>query len=248
MVNNRQIIVLRDATELATAAAKMIMQSGAEAIARRGRFIIALSGGSTPAMAYAIIHDHYSSQTDWAKWYIFLGDERAVPVTDPQSNLGMAKRTLLHGLPIPETQIFAVQTQLSVAAAAADYEQRIREFFGTAEPRFDLILLGLGDDGHTASLFPGLAARHEKIKLVTYSPPGTLPPPLDRITFTFPLINLARKVVFLMAGEKKKAVAAQLLAPDVNAELIPAANVRPQDGELVYMMDQACAGKAAPAA
>lgn len=242
MASIRQIIVLRDAAELAAAAAKMIMQAATEAITQRGRFVIALSGGSTPAAAYQIIHDHYYNQTDWAKWYIFLGDERAVPMTDPQSNMGMAKRTLLHGLPIPEAQIFAVQTQLSVVAAAAAYDQQIRKLFGTAEPRMDLILLGLGDDGHTASLFPGLPARHEKIKLVTFSPPGTLPPPLDRITFTFPLINLARQVIFLMAGEKKKNVVARLLAADVDPDVIPAANVRPMDGKLIYMMDQASAG------
>ncbi len=242
MAAEKQIVVLKDAPALAQAAAEMVMQCAADAIARRGRFIIALSGGSTPEAAYQIIHGNFSARGDWSKWFIFLGDERAVPADDPRSNLGMATRTMLHGLPIAPEQIFAVQTQLPPAEAAADYEKRIKDFFGYAEPRFDLILLGLGDDGHTASLFPGLPARHEQSKLVTFSPPGTLPPPVDRITFTFPLINLARKVVFLMAGEKKKAVVRQLLSPQVNPDLIPAANVHPVDGELIYMMDQAAHG------
>lgn len=239
MMGRPRIIVSKDASELAENAAAMVVENAAEAIARRQRFVIALSGGSTPELTYRIIHDRYCDQTDWSKWFVFLGDERAVPVTDPRSNLGMAQRTLLHGLPIPPRQIFAVQTQLPVDEAAADYERRIRKFFRPAEPRFDLILLGLGDDGHTASLFPGLAAQHEQTKLVTSSPAGTLPPPVDRITFTFPLINLARKAVFLMAGGKKKAVVKELLSRNVDPELIPAANVKLIDGEVIYMLDQA---------
>lgn len=239
MTGHPNIIVSKNAAELSEHAAAMVVESAAEAIARRQRFVIALSGGSTPEVAYRIIHDRYGSQTDWSKWFVFFGDERAVPATDPRSNLGMARRTLLHDLPIPPPHIFAVQTQLPVAAAATDYEHQIRNFFGLAEPRFDLILLGLGDDGHTASLFPGLAARHETTKLVTSSPAGTLPPPVDRITFTFPLINLARKAVFLIAGEKKKAVVKELLSGNVNPDVIPAANVKPIDGEVIYMLDQA---------
>ena len=242
MALEKKVVILKDAPALAHAAAEMIMQCAAAAIAARGRFTIALSGGSTPEAAYEIIKRDFSAQGNWARWFIFMGDERAVPVDDPVSNLGMATRTMLHGLPIASEQIFAVHTQLPPAAAAADYEKRIKDFFGSADPRFDLILLGLGDDGHTASLFPGHSARHEASRLVTWSPPGTLPPPVDRITFTFPLINQARKAVFLMTGEKKKKVVQQLLSKDVNPELIPAANVHPIDGELVYMMDQAARG------
>ncbi len=238
----KKVVILKDAPALAHAAAEMIMQGAATAIATRGRFTLALSGGSTPEAAYEIIKRDFSAQGNWAKWFIFMGDERAVPADDPVSNLGMARRTMLHGLPIASEQIFTVHTQLPPPAAAADYEKRIQAFFGSAAPRFDLILLGLGDDGHTASLFPGHSARHETHKLVTWSPPGTLPPPVDRITFTFPLINQARKVVFLMAGEKKKKVVRQLLSKNVNPELIPAANVHPIDGELIYMMDQAAHG------
>ena len=242
MAADKKLVVLKDASALAHAAAEMVMRCAAAAIAARGRFTIALSGGSTPEAAYEIIKRDFSAQGNWAKWFIFMGDERAVPVDDPRSNLGMATRSMLLGLPIASEQIFAVRTELPPAAAAADYEKRIKEFFGSADTRFDLILLGLGDDGHTASLFPGHSARHEASRLVTWSPPGTLPPPVDRITFTFPLINRARKAVFLMAGEKKKKVVRQLLSKAVNPELIPAANVHPIDGELVYMMDQAARG------
>ena len=242
MAADKKLVVLKDASALAHAAAEMVMRCAAAAIAARGRFTIALSGGSTPEAAYEIIKRDFSAQGNWAKWFIFMGDERAVPVDDPRSNLGMATRSMLLGLPIASEQIFAVRTELPPAAAAADYEKRIKEFFGSADTRFDFILLGLGDDGHTASLFPGHSARHEASRLVTWSPPGTLPPPVDRITFTFPLINRARKAVFLMAGEKKKKVVRQLLSKAVNPELIPAANVHPIDGELVYMMDQAARG------
>ena len=241
MATHKEIMVVNTAEELAQKAAAMVVDCAAEAIAARGRFVIALSGGSTPEAAYQIIHRSYAAKTDWSKWFIFLGDERQVAVDDPRSNLGMARRTMLHGLPIPETHIFAVQTQLPPATAAADYEQRIGTCFGNAEPRFDLILLGLGDDGHIASLFPGLPARQEKKKLVTFSPAGTLPPPVDRITFTFPLINMARKAVFLMAGAKKRAIVEKLLSPDVDSNMIPAANVQPVNGQVIYMMDRACA-------
>jgi 6-phosphogluconolactonase len=240
MAEKPQIAVCKDAEELAHRVAEFIMTAAGGAITGRGRFSIALSGGSTPEAAYELIRRSYADKTDWSKWFIFLGDERAVPVDDPRSNLGMARRTMLDGLPIPPENIFAVHTQLPPAQAATEYEKRIRDFFGLAEPRFDLVLLGLGDDGHTASLFPGKPAAHETLKLVTSSPPGTLPPPVDRITFTFPLINLARLAVFMMAGAKKKAVVKQLLSPEVDREKIPAANVQPIDGQLIYMMDQAC--------
>lgn len=234
---------------LAAAAVDRIV-AAAEAAARdRGRFVIALSGGSTPERAYSLLaRPENARRVDWGSTFVFFGDERVVPLDDPRSNYAMARRSLLAHIPLSPDQVFPPPVQLGEAGAvAAGYARALTEAFGISEglPRFDLILLGLGDDGHTASLFPGQPALEEREAWVVASPPGVLPPPVHRVTFTFPVINAAREVIFLVSGPAKAAVLREVLegAPSVSER--PAAGVRPA-GELAWLVDEAAAERLAP--
>ncbi|MGC8553237.1 MAG: 6-phosphogluconolactonase [Phycisphaerae bacterium] len=238
------IVVCPDVTTLSHKAAERFIASGKSAIAARGQFAVALAGGSTPETMYAdLASPEMLPQLDWSKSFIFMSDERHVLPSDPRSNYGMALRTLLCRLSPDKRHVFPVPTQHPTAAeAAAAYERELTDFF-SASPgaRFDLILLGLGSDGHTASLFPHSAALNEKNRLVTDSPPGTLPPPVQRITFTYPLINAAREVLVLAAGEAKAAPLRRILVDGVGREECPAAGLGPRDGTLSYFIDNAAA-------
>jgi 6-phosphogluconolactonase len=161
----------------------------------------------------------------------------------------MARRALLSKVPIPPTQVLAVPTaEQSAAAAAAAYSHELAQVFGQAPdswpaPRFDLVLLGLGDDGHTASLFPGKPATQVHDRWVTASPPGVLPPPVERITMKFPLLNAARQVVFLVAGAKKADVVSEILKKAPGRAQYPAAGIAPVDGTLTWLLDRAAASR-----
>jgi 6-phosphogluconolactonase len=183
---------------------------------------------------------------DWERTYLFVGDERFVPPSDLRSNFGMARRSLIQRAAIAESRVFPVPTDgHSAAGAATAYWARLAEFFAmptdSAPPRFDLILLGLGEDGHTASLFPGATTLAEERAWVTWSPPGTLPPPVDRITMTYPVLNAGRHVVFLVTGEEKAAAVRDALEGDVPRQQCPAAGVRPVDGTTTWLLDESAA-------
>jgi 6-phosphogluconolactonase len=235
--------VICPAEQLAGRAADRILAAAGDAIRARGRFTLALSGGSTPEKTYTLLSSPpYATRLDWSRVYLFFGDERFVPHDDPRSNYHLANRSLISRAPIDDDHVFAIPTDTSSPSeSAARYAQTMASFFGVAAdgppPAFDLILLGLGDDGHTASLFPGKPALDEMKAWVTASPPGVLPPPVDRVTFTFPLINAARAVLFLVAGAGKAAVVKQVL----EGGPAPAASVRPA-GSLTWMLDEAAAG------
>ena len=244
-----QLEVFGELHEVSDAAARFVMECARRAIAERGRFVVALAGGSTPRRLCQLLADRPGREAiEWDRWHFFLGDERVLPPTDPDCNFVMAAETLLGRVPVAPEQIHRPPTELGDAAAvAAAYERELRDFFGLAPgevPRFDLILLGLGSDGHTASLFPGKPALDETERLVVDTPPGVLPPQVDRVTFTFPVINAARAVAFLVAGADK---AAALRAAREGTALdevvqVPAARVRPTDGELRWFVDAAAAG------
>jgi 6-phosphogluconolactonase len=195
-----ELVVCPDADTLAARAAQMIVQSAQEAIAQRGRFTLVLAGGSTPEKTYRLLPPG-PPQLDWSRTYLFLGDERFVPLDDPRSNFAMIGRSLLNHISVPADHVFPVPTtpeQKTPADAARAYAELLARFFALQvnvqpPPHFDLILLGLGDDGHTASLFPGALALKVRDAWVTWSPPGTLPPPVDRVTLTFPALNAARQ-------------------------------------------------------
>jgi 6-phosphogluconolactonase len=238
--------VCEDAEKLAEQAAEMIREAAADSIQQRGRFTLVLAGGSTPEKTYTLLaKPDEVAKVDWGRTYLFFGDERLVPHDDPRSNFGMAQRALLAHVPVPPGQVFPIPTDKGTAAeCAASYADTLSRVFQVpagAFPTFDLILLGLGDDGHTASLFPGRSALTVADAWVTSSLPGVLPPPVERVTMTFPVLNAARQVAFLVSGDKKAAVLQEVLEGGATLEKYPAAGVRPANGTLTWLMDRAAA-------
>ncbi len=206
-----------------------------KAISERGQAAIALSGGSTPKPLY----EAFSRQAlPWEKIHIFWGDERYVPANHPDSNERMARLAWLDHVDIPARNINPMPTGANnTDADAQTYDQELTEFFHLEPgqfPAFDLILLGLGDDGHTASLFPHTDALQICDRLITVGNKDRQP----RLTFTIPLINQARSVVFLVAGASKQDALAEIFAPEANANQYPARFIQPQ-GELIWLLDQA---------
>jgi 6-phosphogluconolactonase len=213
-------------------------------------FTIALSGGSTPRNLYTLIAANASATLPWDKMFFFWGDERHVPPDSPDSNYRMAKESLLSKVPIPPANIFPVPAENPDAAQVAEvYEQTLRRFFAVAPgefPRFDLILLGMGPDGHTASLFPETAALQEKSRLVVANWVEKLGG--SRITFTLPLLNSARCVTFLVSGTDKAAALHEVLEGNAPAEKYPSRLVQPSDGKLIWFVDRAAASELSAAA
>jgi 6-phosphogluconolactonase len=253
-MSNLNLVICPDPEALAMRAAELIVDSAREAIERRGRFTLVLSGGSTPEKTYRRLADpEMAAAVDWSKTCLFFGDERFVPPDDPVSNFGMARRSLLEHVNVPRQNIFAVPTDCQSAdQAAREYGQTLARFFGlpagsAPAPSFDLVLLGLGDDSHTASLFPGMQALVESDTWVTWSPPGTLPPPVDRVTLTFPILNQARGVMFLVGGEKKAGVLHEILEGQPLVTKAPAAGIRPASGTVTWLVDKPAARLLSPA-
>lgn len=235
----QELVLSDDADGVAERCAQWVADALDTAIARDGHATIALSGGSTPRGAY----ERLARDPDPARWnrtLAFFSDERFIPPSAPESNLALARTALLDHVP---AHVFPVPTGFPTAAQAADaYEQQIVRRLGP-DPRFDIVLLGLGDDGHTASLFPGKPALTAS-GWVTHSAPGVLPPPVERITFTFSLINRARLVIVLVTGAKKRERLAQWLAGDATVDTLPIAGVAPTEGRLVILADREAAGAA----
>ena len=233
--------ICEESAQLASVAAARIRDIAMAAIHTSGRFTIALTGGSTPEKTYEYLAEHYVNDSHWEKWAVFVGDDRFVPPDHTASNFGMGHRLLLSRVPIEKGQIFPVPTHLASAEqAAAEYQKTIEKYFSPHPCIFDLILLGVGDDGHTASLFPKAPALNA-ISLVTHSPPGTLPPPIDRVTFTYPLINAARHVMFLASGERKQPIISDLIARRKFSVDCPAVGVNPYPGKLLIYVDRQAA-------
>jgi 6-phosphogluconolactonase len=231
--------------DLFQAAAEEVLHAASDAIAQRGRFAIALSGGSTPKNLYTLIAANASASLPWDRMFFFWGDERHVPPDDPDSNYRMAKETLLSKIPIPPANIFPILAENpDASAAAAAYEQTLRKFFVLAPgefPRFDLILLGLGPDGHTASLFPETAALQEKSRLVVANWVEKLK--TSRITFTLPVLNAARCIAFLVSGTDKAEVLHEVLEGNSSGEKYPSKLVQPSDGQVIWFVDRAAASE-----
>ncbi|GCE27757.1 6-phosphogluconolactonase [Dictyobacter alpinus] len=238
------VTIFSDGEQLSRAAAEYIVRVAQEAIADHGRFSLALSGGSTPKKLYGLLAtEPYRSQIDWSKIEIFWSDERCVPADDPESNYRMANEVMLSKLPIQPAHIHRMPAdEADREAASQAYTQDIQRTIGTnGTPRFDLIQLGMGPEGHTASLFPHQASLKEFERLII---PVTVPkPPPARLTFTPALLNAANHILFLVTGaEKDEAVQAVLEGPD-QPEEYPAQIVRPTNGEVTWMLDTAAAGK-----
>ncbi len=225
---------------LGRAAARDIAACAAEAIAARGRFTVAISGGSLPTLVFpaliAAVPHH-----QWAGWHVFWADERMVPPTHADSNFRLARETLLDRVPIPPEQIFPLDTALPATEAARKYQRIIETTVGNP-PKFDAILLGMGPDGHTASLFPGhplLAETARRVAPVFDSPK----PPPERVTLTLPELNRARCVFFIVTGAGKADILPRVLSPSPNETPLPAAMVHPPKNAVRWYLDAAAAGK-----
>jgi 6-phosphogluconolactonase len=244
--------VVADGDALAAAAAVEFLHLGADALRRQGVFRVALAGGTTPRAAYERIASSWreapGGALDWSRIHLFWGDERMVPADDPESNFGMAHWALISRVPIPEENVHRIAGDLPDAeAAAARYEEELRGAFAgapVAVPRFDLVLLGMGADGHTASLFPGSPALDESSKLaVSARHPETGAP---RVTLTFPVLNRAAAIVVVVSGAAKAAALERALRtggapPSSGRPTLPAARLRPTAGTLLWLADEAAA-------
>jgi 6-phosphogluconolactonase len=241
------ITVYADLESLSRAAAALVVTQANLGVAARGRFSLALAGGHTPRRTYELLaQPPLLDQAPWDRMHIFWGDERCVPLDDPRSNARMAREAWLDHVPIPPNQIHALDCAPAPAAAARDYEARLREFFAGQPPRLDLVLLGLGENGHTASLFPATPVLEEKGRWVAevYLPQ----PEVHRVTLTAPFINQAAVVAFLVAGRSKAGVLRKVRHGPRDPGRLPAQLIRPQNGDLLWLADREAAGQADPEA
>jgi 6-phosphogluconolactonase len=222
------------------AAAALFARLARDAVEARGRFAVALSGGSTPRPVYErLARDPYRDSINWQRVHVFWGDERCVGIEDPRSNAGMVLTALLNAVPLPPGQIHPMRCAESPETAARAYEKELKSFFGGGLPRFDLVLLGLGEDGHTASLFPNSPALAEPVRWVAaVRRDGEN---LDRITLTPPAINAAAEVVFLVSGRSKAAVLKEILGSEGDPVRFPAQRIRPLNGTLRWLADEEAA-------
>jgi 6-phosphogluconolactonase len=239
------IRVLPDAAALADAAARQIVERAQAAIDARGVFSIALSGGSTPReLHHRLASAPLAQRVDWQRVHVFFGDERCVPPDDPQSNYHVAQETLLSRVPIPPAQVHRMRGELPPEEAAADYTGQLEAFFEDEPPRLDVIVLGMGDNGHTASLFPGLTAVHEQQRWVVAENVPEVG--MWRITLTPVVLNLGHQVLFLVAGEAKASMLREVLEGAYAPDERPAQIVRPAPGEVIWLVDAAAAAKLSP--
>ncbi len=232
---SKKVEVLTDRAALVSQALELIISKMETAVAEQGRFTIALAGGSTPKPLYEAIA---SQNLPWDKIHVFWGDERYVPPDHPDSNQLMARNAWLDRVEIPAANIHPMATdEADPAMAAAKYEKHLQEFFHSSPgefPSLDVVLLGMGDDAHTASLFPHTAALKVKDKLITVGNKDDN----QRLTFTYPFINAARCVMFLATGANKKPALAQVFAPTADDFAYPTRLIQPK-GELLWLLDAA---------
>ena len=227
------IMIVETATELAERAGRVFLEAAREAVAVRDRFLAGLAGGTTPRGMHRILgRDPLRSKIPWQATHLYWGDERCVPVHSPKSNYGLAREDLLRHIDIPENHVHPMPFGMEPESAAARYEEELPLVL-------DLLFLGLGKDGHTASLFPGHDALKEQKRGVVAVKGGD--PMMERLTLTLPAINRARQVVFLVGG-REKSIAVQTVLED-SQPLLPAARVRPADGSLSWILDKEAASR-----
>jgi 6-phosphogluconolactonase len=237
-----KITILNDPQELFVHAAEEIAHIAGEAVCTHGEFTFCLSGGSTPAATYELLAERFHHSIDWKEVQFFWSDERCVPADNPESNYGMAQRTMLSKLTLKPEQVHRMRGELDPGQGARAYEEELRRAFavtGGTLPRFDLIMLGLGDNRHTASLFPGEPAIHETKRMVVAV--NVDAEPRNRLSFTPPIINNAQRVMFLAAGAKKAEAVRDIIEGPRDPDRFPAQIVAPHDGELFWLLDKAAA-------
>jgi 6-phosphogluconolactonase len=236
-----RVEVYEDAAALARAAAERFVRIADEATQASGRFGVALAGGNTPRKVYELLSgDEYRPRVDWGRCHVFFGDERCVPPGHAESNYRMTYESLLSRVPLPAENVRRIKGEGDPPASARAYEDELRSFFGKQPwPQFDLVVLGMGDDGHTASLFPHTAALDETRRWVASNRVERLG--AFRVTLTAPAINDARHVMFLVSGASKAARLAEVIKGRFEPARLPAQSVRPVAGELLWLVDEEAA-------
>jgi 6-phosphogluconolactonase len=241
---NMQLHTFKNTDELSTHVADWLTDFIQQTLQTQDRFTIALSGGNTPKKLHELLTtDNYKNKIDWSKLHIFFGDERFVPITDEKSNAKMAFDTLLNHVPVPASQIHIMQTKnISPEDSAEEYEKILRQYFSSTPFSFDLVFLGMGDDGHTLSLFPGQTKIiHEEKKwadslwLQTQN--------MYRITLTHSIVNNSKHIAFLVAGADKANALHEVLKGNYNPDLYPSQIIKPANGELHWFTDEAATAK-----
>ena len=236
----KTVLIWKDLEAISVAAAHFFVTECNRCIQENGKFVVALSGGNTPKKLYELLASpEFTRNIPWRRVFLFWSDERFVPHTDAESNYRMVKESLLEGIDIPAKNVFPVPVNKAPASAALQYEKRILNFFKALSPTFDFLLLGVGEEGHTASLFPGselLKERRRWVKEVWVPQKQT-----HRITLTLPIINKARQILFLVSGKEKAPVISKVLAKKSTGDLMPVQMVKPINGNTIWMLDEEAA-------
>jgi len=238
-----EIRIFKDVEELSRAAAEIFVEDASRSISERDHFLVALNGGGTPTRLFELLATDFSHRVDWSKIHLFWGDERCVSPDDPGSSYGQARSILLSHVPIPDSNIHRVKGELGPVEASKDYLQTLKGFASPPLewPRFDLVYLGMGEDGHTASLFPGSSVNVSEPALPVTA--HYQDRPANRVTLTPIVFNTARMIVFMATGEKKADALAEVLSDTHNPARYPAQRIDPKEGRLIWLVDEAAASK-----
>ncbi|MBN2117837.1 MAG: 6-phosphogluconolactonase [Anaerolineales bacterium] len=241
-----EIRIFKNVEELSLAAARLFVEQAASSSAERDRFLVAFNGGSTPTRLFQLLATDFRGKVDWSRVQVFWGDERCVSAEDAGSSYGQAWKVLLSHVPMPSSNLHRIKGELGPVEASKDYSLILRGFAAPPLewPRFDLVYLGMGEDGHTASLFPG-----SPVDVSQPAVPVTAhyqDRPADRVTLTPPVFNSARLVVFMASGKKKADTLAKVLRGSHSPELFPAQRIAPTEGRLIWLVDEAAASKLPP--
>ncbi len=241
MENSSNVFVFDSPELVAEAAAQRFIKFAQESITRRGRFSVALAGGNTPRRVYELLaSERFKGRVEWPKVHLFFGDERCVPPDHPDSNYRMANEALITHVPIPPANVHRMAGEGEPSVSAALYETQMRQFFGNVTwPSFDLVFLGLGKDGHTASLFPKTKALTEEDRWVTANWVESLG--VHRLTLTIPVLNHARRIIFLVTGSDKAKTLKDVLTLSKDPLRLPAQLVAPPEGTCEWLVDKAAA-------
>jgi 6-phosphogluconolactonase len=238
-----EIRIFNDVENLSRAAANLFTAQAAESINGWDRFLVALNGGNTPVRLFQLLGTDFREQVNWSKVQIFWGDERCVPPDDPGSSYGQARDILLSRVPIPDPNVHRIKGEIGPVEASKECSLALTAFSSPPLdwPRFDLVYLGMGEDGHTASLFPGSPMDvAEPVIPVTAQYQDR---PANRVTLTPVVFNSARKVVFMVTGENKANILAEVLSDRYNPKQYPAQRINPKDGVLIWLVDEEAASK-----
>lgn len=240
---NPELRIFDDSEKLSHYAANLFIKQAAQSIVERGQFLVVLNGGSTPTRFFQLVATEYREKVDWKKTQVFWGDERCVPPEDSGSSYGQARELLLNHVPILDSNIHRVKGELGPVDASKEYSVTLKDFAAAPLdwPRFDLVYLGMGEDGHTASLFPG-----SPVQVTEPTVPVTAhyqDRPANRVSLTPVVFNSAHMVAFMATGVKKAITLAEVLSDRYNPEYYPAQRIDPKDGELIWLVDEDAASK-----